>query len=336
MTTHNLGRIEEVDLRQIWQHEANDFTPWLAEHIDLLGEALHLDLTLVESEGEVGPFAVDVVADSSSGLVVIENQLEQTDHSHLGQLLTYAVGRDARILIWITPRFRDEHRAVLDWLNHWTREEIEVYGVEARAIRIDDSRPAPEFRAVAFPNTWSRQAGTGRRPARALSADNVRRNAFFQALIDEARQRGLTNALTTSAVQYQSFVCPVARSGINYYATLRPGGGVTASLEIGTRDAALNDRIIKALGESRLEIESEMGFEPEWSAPNGRTRAFIFISSDGSIDDPEERQAEVRTWLLDTLGAMKSALDPRLQKIVAELDAEEPRGVGRSLGGDDL
>ena len=322
MTNQQLGRIEEVDLRQIWQHEANDFTPWLAEHIDLLGEALHLDLTLVESEGEVGPFAVDVVADSSNGLVVIENQLEQTDHSHLGQLLTYAVGRDARILIWITPQFRDEHRAVLDWLNHWTPEEIEVYGVEARAIRIDDSRPAPEFRAVAFPNTWSRQAGTGRRPARALSADNVRRNAFFQALIDEARQRRLTNALTTSAVRYQSFVCPVARSGINYYVILRPGGGVTASLEIGTRDAALNDRIIRALGESRHEIESEMGFEPEWSAPNGRTRASIFISSDGSIDDPEERQADVQTWLLDTLEAMKSALDPRLQKIVAELDAE--------------
>ena len=321
MTTLNLGRIEEVDLRQIWQHEANDFTPWLAEHLDLLGEALHLDLTLVEAEGEVGPFAVDVVADSSNGLVVIENQLEQTDHSHLGQLLTYAVGRDARILIWITPQFRDEHRAVLDWLNHWTPEEIEVYGVEARAIRIDDSRPAPEFRAVAFPNTWSRQAGTRRRPARALSADNVRRNAFFQALIDEARQRGITNALTTSAVQSQSFVCPVARSGINYYATLRPGGSVTVSLEIGTRDAALNDRIIKALGESRHEIESEMGFEPEWSN-GGRARAFIVISSDGSIDDPEERQAEVQTWLLDTLAAMKSALDPRLQQIVAELDAE--------------
>ena len=334
MTDQQLGRIEEVDLRQIWQHEANDFTPWLAKHLDLLGEALHLDLTLVESEGEVGPFAVDVVADSSSGLVVIENQLEQTDHSHLGQLLTYAVGRDARILIWITPRFRDEHRAVLDWLNHWTPEEIEVYGVEARAIRIDDSRPAPEFRAVVFPNTWSRQAGSRRRPPRVSSVDGVRRNAFFQALIDEARQRGLTNVLTTPAVQYQSFACPVSRSGINYFAILRPGGGVTVSLEIGTRDAALNARIIKTLGEVRRDIEAEMGFEPEWSAPNGRTRAFISFSSDGSIDDPEERQAEVRTWLLDTLEAMKSALDPRLQQIVADLDAEEAAGVGGDLGSD--
>ena len=323
MIDKQLGRIEQIAVREIWQNEAGDFTPWLARHLDLLGEALHLDLTLIEAEGEVGPFAVDVVADArGSGLVVIENQLERTDHTHLGQLLTYAAGRDAQILIWITPEFRDEHRAALDWINRWTAEEIEVYGVEVRAIRIGDSAPAPEFRPVAFPNTWSRQAGLRRRPARASSADGARRNAFFQALIDEARQRGLTNVLTTPAVQYQSFVCPVTRKGINYFAELRPGSGVMVNLQIATRDAALNDRIIKTLGESRQEIEAEMGFGSEWITPNGRTRAFISISSDGSIDDPEERQAEVRAWLLDTLEAMKSALDPRLQQIVADLDAE--------------
>ena len=339
MTTHNLGRIEEVDLRQIWQHEANDFTPWLAKHLDLLGEALHLDLTLVESEGEVGPFAVDVVADSSSGLVVIENQLEQTDHSHLGQLLTYAVGRDARILIWITPRFRDEHRAVLDWLNHWTPEEIEVYGVEARAIRIDASRPAPEFRAVAFPNAWSRQAGTRRRVGRALTADYQRRNAFFQALIDEARPRGLTDEPTTKSTHYQSFPCQVNLSRIEYWVHLRPQDGVQVYLEINTNtgDTDTNQRIIDALYESREAIEAEMGFEPQWQKPDGRRKmAHVRMVADGSIDDPEERQADVRTWLLDTLGAMKSALDPRLQQIVAELDAEEADGVGRGLSSDDL
>ena len=337
MTTHNLGRIEEVDLRQIWQHEANDFTPWLAEHLDLLGEALHLDLTLVESEGEVGPFAVDVVADSSNGLVVIENQLEQTDHSHLGQLLTYAVGRDARILIWITPRFRDEHRAVLDWLNHWTPEEIEVYGVEARAIRIDDSRPAPEFRAVAFPNTWSRQAGTRRGAGREFTADGQRRKTFFQALIDEARLRELTNERTTRSTHFQRFLCPVSLSRIEYWVHLHPQSGVQVYLEINTGDTGTNQRIIDALCESREAIEAEMEFEPQWQKPDKRRKmAHVRMVADGSIDDPEERQTEVRTWLLDTLEAMKSALDPRLQKIVAELDAEEADGVGGGLSGDDL
>ena len=323
MTTHNLGRIEEVDLRQIWQHEANDFTPWLAEHIDLLGEALHLDLALVEAEGEVGPFAVDVVADSSSGLVVIENQLEQTDHSHLGQLLTYAVGRDARILIWITPRFRDEHRAVLDWLNHWTPEEIEVYGVEARAIRIDDSRPAPEFRAVAFPNTWSRQAGSRRRARGAFTADDQRRNIFFQVLTDEASARGLTNQRVTKSTHFQRFLCPVSLSRIEYWVHLHPQSGVRVYLEVNTGDTETNQRIINALYESREAIEAEMGFKPQWQKPGGsRKMAHVRMVAEGSIDDPEERQAEVRTWLLGTLEAMKSALDPRLQKIVAELDAE--------------
>lgn len=322
MTDAQLGRIEEVDLRQVWPHEANDFTPWLAEHLDLLGEALHLDLKLVDAETGVGRFVADIVAAADDATVVIENQLERTDHSHLGQLVTYAAGLDARILIWITPRFSNEHREALGWLNRWTPTDVQVYGVEARAIRIDDSIPAPEFKPVVVPDGWSARAGIRRQAAREVSGDTARRNDFFQALIDEARQRGLTNKVTTEVVQYQSFVCPVTRKGINYFAELRPGGGVLVNLQIATRDASLNDRIIKALGESRQEIEAELGFEPEWITPNGRTRAFISISSDGSIDDPEERQAEVRTWLLDTLTAMKSALDPRLQQIVAELDVE--------------
>lgn len=320
MTNTQLGRIEEVPLREVWPNEAGDFTPWLAEHLDLLGEVLHLDLKLVEAEAGVGRFVADIVADVDEATVVIENQLERTDHSHLGQLLTYAAGLNARVLIWITPRFSNEHRDALDWLNRWTPADVQVYGVEARAIRIGDSVPAPEFKPVVVPEGWSPRAGTRRQAVR--SEDAARRNGFFQSLIDEARQRGLTRKVTTETVQYQSFVCPVARKGINYFAELRPGGGVMVNLQIATRDATLNDRIIKALGESRQEIEAEMGFEPEWISPNGRTRAFISISSDGSIDDSEERQAEVRTWLLDTLAAMKSALDPRLQQIVADLDAE--------------
>lgn len=335
MTDAQLGRIEEVDLRQVWPHEANDFTPWLAEHLDLLGEALHLDLTLVEAEGEVGPFAVDVVADAGSGLVVIENQLEQTDHSHLGQLLTYAAGRDARILIWITPQFRDEHRAVLDWLNHWTPEEIEVYGVQVRAIRIGDSLPAPEFRPVSFPNTWSRQGGISRRSVSVDSEESGRRNAFFQSLVSEARARGLTNVQSTASTQFHSFSCPVDR--LLYLVQLRPHGGVRVYLEINTRDSKRNGQIISALYDSYETIEAEIGLQAEWIRPAGnRKMAHVRIGADGSIDDPEERQTEVRTWLLDTLTAMKAALDPRLIEIVAELDAEEAEGVGGALGGEDL
>ena len=337
MTDTQLGQIEEVDLREIWQNEAGDFTPWLAKNLNLLGEALHLDLALVEAEGQVGPFAVDIVADAGSGVVVIENQLERTDHTHLGQLLTYAAGRDARLLIWITPDFRDEHRAALDWLNHWTAEEIEVYGVQVRAIRIGDSLPAPEFRPVSFPNTWSRQSGISRRSANADSEEDSRRNAFFQSLIAEARARGLTNVQSTTSRQFYRFLGPVDLQRIEYWIQLRPGGGVRVYLEVNTGDPAQNDQIIGALYDSREKIEAEMDLQAEWLRPNGnRKMAHVRIESDGSIDDPEERQAQVRAWLLDTLEAMKSALDPRLQQIVAELDAEKAGGVGGSTSSKNL
>ena len=110
-------------MRAIWSDEARDFTPWLADHLEELGKALHLDMHLVEAEGAIGPFAADIIADGENGLVVIENQLERSDHGHLGQLLTYAAGRDARTLIWIAPELRDEHRAAINWLNRWTQRK---------------------------------------------------------------------------------------------------------------------------------------------------------------------------------------------------------------------
>lgn len=320
MTDQKLGKIEQVDLREIWQNEAGDFTPWLAEHLDLLGEALHLDLSLVEAEGQVGPFAVDIVAEADNGVVVIENQLERTDHSHLGQLLTYAAGRDSRILIWITPDFRDEHRAALDWLNHWTPEEIEVYGVEVRAIRIGQSLPAPEFRPVAFPNSWSREAGS--RTKSAPSENRERYRAFYQPLVDQARELGLTNKTRATAVRYQRITQSAAGGDIRYSVRFRSRDRVSATLDIRTPDTERNSQILDRLQQRRAEIEADLEFEIDWDKPNrGRSRG-IQVHGAGSLDDPPERQDRVRKWMLDAIVALKGALDPRLQQIVADLDAE--------------
>lgn len=122
MATRKMGRIREVNVRQLWDHEAHDFTRWLADNIDRLGEALQMDLECSQTEKQVGDFSLDILAkDAGRDLtVVIENQLEWTDHGHLGQLLTYAAGLDAGVVIWITPHFRDEHRATigdLKWYN---------------------------------------------------------------------------------------------------------------------------------------------------------------------------------------------------------------------------
>lgn len=339
MADQELGRIEEVDLRQIWPDEAADFTPWLAEHLDLLGEALHLgDLPLVEAEGQVGTFAVDVVAETEAGIVVIENQLEGTDHTHLGQLLTYAAGRDARTLIWITRKFRDEHRAALDWLNHWTPEEIEVYGVEVRAIRIGDSMPAPEFRPVAFPNTWSRQSGSRSRNSSPRSTDEryQRYRTFWQALLDEGRERGLTDRKNARASSHISLPPPVGDPHIHYGVSFRGGNKVRVELDIRTPNSERNSEIHGRLKAHQDAVEGEIDFELGWDKRSRGRSEGIQVLGEGSIDDSPEELERIRKWMLDTVEKLRQVIDPLLIDIVAELDAEEAAGVGGGLGGDDL
>ncbi len=133
-TSPTLGRLEQVDLREVWQNEAGQFTPWLAQvdNIALLADTLGLELEVEAQEKGVGPFRADIdCRDTSDGtLVLIENQLERTDHTHLGQLMTYAAGLDAVTIVWIAERFTDEHRAALDWLNEITGEKVGFFGLE--------------------------------------------------------------------------------------------------------------------------------------------------------------------------------------------------------------
>ena len=150
------GRIERLDVREVWGDEAADFTPWLVENLDVLSEELGMDLKLLEQEKAVGSFYLDILAkDATDGtLVAIENQLEWTDHSHLGQLLTYSAKCDTGAAVWIAPEFRYEHRETINRLNEWTGDKIAFYGVEVKVVRIGDSPPAPDFRVVAAPNGW--------------------------------------------------------------------------------------------------------------------------------------------------------------------------------------
>ena len=139
----NFSELKKVSLNEIWKHEASDFTPWLAENIQELGDALGMDLEIVDREAPVGDFSLDLLAqvEGSSRTVVIENQFKQTNHDHLGKLLTYAGGNDASVVIWVSEKIRDEHRQALEWLNQRTDTETQFFAVVVEILQIDDFKP---------------------------------------------------------------------------------------------------------------------------------------------------------------------------------------------------
>ena len=325
MPTPELGRIETVkNIRDIWKYEDDDFTPWLAGNLNVLGEALGMELQEVKQEAAVGPFSLDILArEVGRGVnVAIENQLAWTDHSHLGQLLTYAAGYDARVVVWVTPHFQDEHRAAIDWLNRWTPDEIEFYAVEVRAIRIGDSLPAPEFRPVAFPNGWTKERqleSSGLLPSSRQFRD------FFQPLVDELRRTGFTDRTKAYARYYQRFP-PSRFKGIEYGACFyyRPDIA-SVYVSIDTEDKEFNKRVFDALKEREAEIQTGIDGKLEWRRNDAYRFSTIDIRRDGSMDDPQEKLEEIRAWMLEYLPKLKEVLDPHLERVLKEL---QPEGAG--------
>ena len=154
----DFGKLTDVSLRTAWPHEAHDFTPWLAENLDRLSEAIGVDLDAETTEAPVGQFAGDILATGPEGQsVLIENQLESSDHSHLGQIMTYLAGLDARIVIWVARDFAEPHLSAIQWLNRHTDDEFAFFAVRLRVVRIADSPLAPIFDIAAKPNRWERQ-----------------------------------------------------------------------------------------------------------------------------------------------------------------------------------
>src|ERR1700683_4411096 len=175
LTMEQLGRLERVDLRSIWTSEDRHFTPWLAqpENLESLGEALGIELELEAQEQYVGPFRADLLCKNTAeqdSWVIIENQLEQTDHKHLGQLITYASGLRASTVVWIAEEFCEEHRAALDWLNQMADKSARFFGLQVELWKIGNSPAAPRFNVVCKPNDWET---TVRHAAETLTDDEA-------------------------------------------------------------------------------------------------------------------------------------------------------------------
>lgn len=186
MTDIQFGRLIDLPLREAWKHEALQFTPWLAQNIDHLSEVIGIPLELDGTEVAVDTFSADILARNpmDDSRVLIENQLEQTDHTHLGQIMTYLAGLEAQTVVWIAPAFREPHLSAIRWLNQHTGDGFAFFAVKARVVRIGDSPFAPIFEVVEKPNDWERSLVRKARQSSAPSEVGEKRLAFWQAYLD--------------------------------------------------------------------------------------------------------------------------------------------------------
>jgi hypothetical protein len=305
-----LGDMKRVDPRTIWAHEAHDFTPWLYENLDKLGEALGLELEAQERECDVGDFSADIIARDlgRNRLVVVENQLEATDHSHLGQILTYAAGKDAHVVVWISPEFRDEHRQALDWLNREGEEDApEFFGVELQVIQIDQSKPAVNLRPVAFPNSWTKEINTA---GGAVSEKRKSYQSFFQKLLDDLRDKKFSNAKKAQPQNWYSFAAGV--TGYVYGASFANNGRLRVDLYLDRPDVAENKRAFHHLMEQKDAIEAEYGANLSWEPLEGRRACRVAIYREGSLANGAEALDGYRAWMIEQLLKMKKVFGPRI------------------------
>jgi len=305
------GALRIVDPREMWPSESADFTPWLAQNIAILAEAIGLELEVRERESPVGDFSLDLLAYDvdRDREVVIENQLTATNHDHLGKLLTYAAGRDAGVIVWIAPEFRDEHRQALDWLNSRTEEDTEFFGVVLEALQIDESRPAPNFRLVAAPNEW-RKANVGVRPAAASESSEAYR-VFFQGLLDDLReQHRFTGGRIAQPKSWYSFTSDA--KGVRYSATFKRGNRVSTELYLDTGETESTKRLFDRVIELKTEVEADFGEPLSWERLDNRRACRIAAYREGSIEDDAELLEEIKQWAIDRLLRFKRVLIPRL------------------------
>jgi len=317
-----LGRLAKVELREAWISESGDFTPWLAqaENIALLGEAIGIELEVESQEQSVGPFRADILCRDTTDrhYVLIENQLERTDHTHLGQLLTYAAGLDAVTIVWVAARFTEEHRAALDWLNRSTEQGIDFFGLEVELWRIGESPFAPKFNVVSKPNEWTRtvreQAASSGEP----SANEQLHYDFWTQFHEYLTSRRSPVRVTRPSTSYWTNA-PVGRSNflLSAWNGMRDGrSGV--QFEMTGPDAKAHFRLIEQRHRDLVE-ERLARFGPiEWRLmPNAKVSQ-IRIIREGAPADRGTWPA-LDEWMADCLEAMRALFGP----IVKGLNARD-------------
>jgi Domain of unknown function (DUF4268) len=313
-----LSKITRVDVRKAWPHEAQDFTPWLAEdeNFQPLADALHFFEAEVEATEEaVGDFSADIIARDREGLILIENQLAQTDHTHLGQILTYLAGLDepARV-VWISTKVREEHRAAIDWLNAHTPPDFAFFAVELELFQIDSCPAAPHYYVVAKPNEWSRHVSArGRR----LAAEGLTpASKVYKALWGELNAYLLEHdtahrdKVPTTAMWW-SF--SIGRAGFNL-ATLASVQDSRIAFELYCGNDP-EKRGFDQLYAQKEAIEAEVGQTLSWERIDNKTAWRIIIRRPDCPPEKEDRWPEYFAWYLETMQGYRRAFQPRIAKL---------------------
>ena len=314
MKNINLGTLQKVEIREIWEHEATEFTPWLAkqENIDMLGSAIGLDLIVEAEEKDVGPFRADILCKdvATNNLVLIENQLERTDHKHLGQLLTYATGLNAVSIIWIAAEFNEEHRATLDWLNKITGQEYNFFGVQIELYKIGHSQIAPDFTVVSKPNNWSRivSSNTSKMDYEDLGPTKIKQLHFWTRLCEDIKEKKDSPLRVRKPRPQHWHNFAIGASQVNLASTFNTKEEmITAEVYI-----INNKEIFKELEKNKESIEKEFGEELEWQLLPDRAASRIKITKSNCDLENEDNWEEYVNWLIGKLEKLYYVFNKRL------------------------
>lgn len=301
----NLGQLKEIkDLRKVWPHEALDFTPWLAEedNLSLLSDAVGLEITVDETESSVGDFNVDIYATETGTdrKIIIENQLEDTNHDHLGKLITYASGKTADIVIWVVKRAREEHRAAIEWLNNHTDENIAFFLLEVKLFQIGDSDIAVKFEVIEKPNDWAKEIKRQTSSSPTLQARYdywiaFNDYAFNNAVFAKAFNRRKASTDHWMSLSVGSSACHIDLSQV------RKDNNITVEWYI-TDDKELYQKFYS----HKADIESDMGMTLDWRELPDKKASRILVIHEADFDN-KDKWPEQFEWTMDAAMKMKKA-----------------------------
>ena len=318
-----LSKLTSVDPRSVWPHEAHDFTPWLLENADRLAEVLGIELELTANEHPVGGFSLDLIGTdvTNNCTLIVENQLAMTDHSHLGQLITYAAGTDAATVVWMATDFREEHRQSLDFLNEVAGDDARFFGIEINVVQIDDSTPAPLFRLVAEPNDWHSQVVSATRAAQRSGGRGPLYLSFWERFFAEAA-RGEAPWYRPRKPQPTNWVdLHYIGTGVHYSTSFAQGGRIRAELYIDTGDGDHNLSIFHGLQQRQAEIEDRFGEPLEWQELPNRRACRIASYWPGDITNENDHDTYISD-IIDRITRLQAAIDRSWVEALISVDPE--------------